>query len=754
MTDHAGAAIELRQTATAPAPPPGSGWDFELGAPDSGTPERSGTDQHWDVVLVSQGNEATVGGISAAVSERCLRVTRLGLSPAAIGVYADVLVIGRLRELAAAHGCTHLEFMYRRTGKADEAAEFLRRLGGVRRPRADGLSLILPLADAMLEIADFSGPDGTADMPIDVPALIGARWHQLGARRRGELNLIAAQDWPVPGRLTTAVLDGVHARAADGTDLRLAEVWRYVLGQDVVGQEANFFELGGHSLLASRLIAQVNQLFGVTLDLGAVFDHPTLASLAAEVRRAVAVAAPRKDPGAARPPLVAATRPEHVPLSYAQWRLWFIQQMEGPSATYNIPIAVRLTGELDAGALRSALTDVVGRHESLRTVFPDVDGVPYQRVLSDAQPVFEEMTVRREDLAEVLTAAAEYRIDVTAELPVRAWLCQLGREEHVLLLLLHHICGDAWSMRPLSHDLAYAYQSRLNGSAPNWEPLPVQYADYALWQRELLGERNDPRSLAARQIEFWRSALAGLPEELALPFDWPRPAAASFRGGIVSFAVPAGTHAALTELARECGTTLFTVMQAAVAVLLSRLGAGMDIPIGTPAAARSEPALDGVIGFFVNMLILRTDLSGDPSFRMIVGRAREMNLAAFAHQDVPFERLVEALNPARSMARHPLFQVALTVASGARDSFPRLPGLACTLEEIEQSTAKFDLYFALFERQTKAGDPAGMDGELEYPADLFARETADSLAAQFVRTLEAVVSQPDSHIGQIETAPK
>ncbi|TBO54391.1 hypothetical protein EYS09_38765, partial [Streptomyces kasugaensis] len=358
----------------------------------------------------------------------------------------------------------------------------------------------------------------------------------------------------------------------------------------------------------------------------------------------------------------------------------FLHSLDKEAGTYTIPWALRLTGRLDAGALRAALGDVVARHEVLRTVFPEVDGEPYQRVLAaaDARPELDEIAgpASLAGLRPVLDEAARHRFDLATELPVRGRLYRLGEsgDEFVLLLLFHHIACDGWSYAPLAHDLMAAYEARCAGAAPELPALPVQYADYTLWQRELLGDENDPESVLARQVAYWKEQLAGLPERIELPTDRPRPAVASQRGDMVRFEWDAELHGKLSELARAEGASLFMVLQAGLAVLLSRLGAGDDIPIGMPIAGRTDEALDDLVGFFVNTLVMRTDTSGNPSFRELLGRVRETALGAYANQDVPFEHLVEVLNPERSMSHHPLFQVSLAVQNAA-DVDLRVPGL-------------------------------------------------------------------------------
>ncbi|MEV7942022.1 condensation domain-containing protein, partial [Kitasatospora sp. NPDC088264] len=457
----------------------------------------------------------------------------------------------------------------------------------------------------------------------------------------------------------------------------------------------------------------------------------------------------RLDAGCDRLALSArAERPERVPLSFAQQRLWLIDRMEGPSALYNSPLALRLAGELDTAALERALGDLVARHESLRTVIVETDGEPHQLIRpADAAAVpFDVRDCPADEVAEAVDAASRRAFDLATELPLRAVLLRTADQDHVLVLVLHHIASDGWSTGPLVRDLAEAYAARVAGTAPERAPLPVQYADYALWQRELLGEEVDPESLAARQLAYWRDALADLPEELTLPADRPRGAVASHHGDRVSQLLGAELHRELVALARSQRVTVFMALQAALAALLTRLGAGTDVPIGSVVAGRSDEALDDLVGFFVNTLVLRTDTSGDPSFTELLARVRETDLGAYAHQDVPFERLVEELNPARSLARHPLFQVMLVLQNNEQADAPPT-GLWGEALPAATGVAKFDLNLIAQESFDPEGEPAGIDCALDFATDLFDRQTAETVVRHFARLLTAAVQRPDTRIG-------
>ncbi|MEV6860368.1 amino acid adenylation domain-containing protein [Streptosporangium subroseum] len=513
-----------------------------------------------------------------------------------------------------------------------------------------------------------------------------------------------------------------------------------VLRRDRVLPDENFFAIGGHSLSAIQLLSRTRAVFGVELPVRTVFEAPTVAALVARL----------DDAGMARPALRRTARPDRIPLSFAQQRLWFTCQLEGPSATYNLPMSMRLTGELDRAALVAALGDVVGRHESLRTLFVEVDGMPYQRVLPQAQarPVVEFVEVAADELADTMLRAATTRFDLATELPVRAWLFATGRHEHVLLMLTHHIASDGWSAGPLGRDLVAAYTARRAGRRPDWPDLPVQYADYTLWQRELLGSESDPRSLVSTQLEFWRHNLAGLPSQLDLPTDRPRPATPSHRGDVVAFEVDAAVHRGLADLARASQSSMFMVVHAATAALLTWLGAGTDVRLCTVAAGRNDQVLEDLVGFFVNTLVLRTDTSGEPSFRDLVGRVRKADLAAFAHQDVPFQRVVAMANPTRSAARHSLFQVMLVFQNNAGPTLD-MPGLKVAAEDFDIGASRIDLSFSVAERFAD-GAPNGIHGTLDYAMDLFDADTAQAIADRLARLLAQVAGNPDIHLGALD----
>ncbi|MCS0603436.1 amino acid adenylation domain-containing protein [Streptomyces sp. LP11] len=546
------------------------------------------------------------------------------------------------------------------------------------------------------------------------------------------------------GKLDRRALPAPQAAGATGRAPRtpaeevLCGLFADILGVPAVSVDDDFFRLGGHSLLATRLVGRVRSALATELSLRDFFRYPTVARLAEHIAGGAGTAP--------RPRLaVAARQDDHLPLSAAQRRLWFLDQMEGPSATYNIPLAVTLTGAVDPELLRQALGDVLARHEVLRTSYPVHDGEPRQHI-THPDEVTAPLTVAdvtETELPDRISEESAHLFDLATELPLHAALLTVSPARSVLVLVVHHIASDGWSTTPLMRDLGTAYTARAEGSAPSWEPLPVQYADYALWQRDLLAEHEET------QLDHWRMALAGLPAESTLPADRPRPAVASYRGATHTVHCPAETHQALTALARESGATLFMVAQAATTALLARSGAGADIPVGSLVAGRTDEALEDLVGFFVNTLVLRADAGGDPTFRELLDRVRETDLAAWAHQDLPFDRLVEALNPERSAARHPLFQVMLTLAEAAEPA-PALPGVRAETGQPGMGTAKFDLTVNFYEHRDRTGRPNGLDIVLEYATDLYDPATIATAADRLARVLDAVITDPDVRVADIE----
>ncbi|HYM27183.1 MAG TPA: condensation domain-containing protein, partial [Steroidobacteraceae bacterium] len=523
------------------------------------------------------------------------------------------------------------------------------------------------------------------------------------------------------GKLDRRALPEPAWREADGyqapqgaVEELLAGIWSELLGVERVGRQDSFFDLGGHSLLATRLVSRVRAVLGVELALRSVFEQPSLAALAEAVSGAQATA------GAA---VAAGPRPAWVPLSFAQQRLWFLEQLEGGSS-YTVPMALRLSGALEVGALRQALSAVVARHEALRTTFPVVEGVAVQSVEPASRFALVEEDVAAAELAGRLAALSRRRFDLARDLPVAAHLLRLGAEDHVLAVVVHHIAFDGWSASILLRELEALYGAALEDGAAGLAALSVQYADYALWQRR--------HHSAVGDLAYWRSALAGAPEALELPTDRARGAG---RGpaGVVEARLDGSLVGSLRALCRREGVTLFMVLQAALSVVLSRWSGQDDILLGTPVANRTRHEVEGLIGFFVNTLVLRTRVAGDASVGSLLSQVRETALGAYAHQALPFEQLVEELQPVRSLERSPLFQVMLVLQNQAQAS-PALAGVRAETLALAPETAKFELTLSLAE----TGD--GLAASLEYDAALYGQATAARLLAHLERALGFMAS--------------
>ncbi|MET9398881.1 amino acid adenylation domain-containing protein, partial [Kitasatospora sp. NPDC002965] len=542
------------------------------------------------------------------------------------------------------------------------------------------------------------------------------------------------------GKLDRAALPAPSAPAValarpprDAREELLCGAFATVLDLPEVGPEDDFFALGGHSLLATRLAGRIRTVLRTETAVRDVFAAPTPAGLAARLAERA---------GTDRPELTAGPRPAHPPLSPAQLSLWLLHQVQDSGSAYHVPIALRLTGALDPGALAAALADVAARHESLRTVVREHDGEPYQQVLAPgAHPVpLTVLPVGEDGLDATLRTLLAPPFDLAAEPPFRAHLVRVDEGEHVLLLTLHHIAGDEESTAPLLADLDAAYTARRAGRAPEFAELPVQYADFARWQGELLARTGD------RQRAYWTRTLAGAPEEVALPADRPRPARPTHRGAVALFELPADTAGALTALARAHGATLFMAVHAVVATLLHRLGGGEDIVVGAPVSARGEAVLRDQVGYHLNTLALRTDLSGTPAFAALLERVRDADLEAFDHADLPFDQVVRAVAPARTAGRHPLFQTMVTFHSAA-PAPARLFDVPAAELLVDTGGAKFDLEFAV----GPAADGSGrLEGGVRYSRDRFDEATARALADRLVRLVEQAVADPARPVADLD----
>ncbi|MDG4666773.1 amino acid adenylation domain-containing protein [Mycobacterium sp. 236(2023)] len=545
------------------------------------------------------------------------------------------------------------------------------------------------------------------------------------------------ENYRAPSTLTEEVLAGIFAQ---------------VLGVERVGVDDSFFDLGGDSLSAMRLIAAVNAGMGAALAVRTVFEAPTVAALAPRIGAAEGLLEP----------LVTQQRPAVIPLSFAQSRLWFIDQLQGPSPTYNLAVALRLRGALDADMLGAALSDVVGRHESLRTLFAAPEGVPQQLVVTPEQADFGWQVVDATgwpaaELQRAIEGIALQCFDLASEIPLRSQLFRVGDDEHVWVAVVHHIAADGWSIGPLVADLGVAYSSRSAGRPPDWDDLAVQYVDYTLWQRAQFGELTDTGSRIAAQLGYWEKALTGMPERLALPTDRPYPPVADQRGATIPVDWPVELQRAVARIAREHSGTSFMVVQAALAVLLSKLSASPDVAVGFPIAGRRDPALDGLVGFFVNTLVLRLDLTGDPSIADVLDQVRTRSLAAYEHQDVPFEVVVDRLNPTRSLTHHPLVQVMLAWQNLPVESTGDASAAGLALGDLEVSSlpvdtgaARVDLSFSLAERTGTTGDAVGIGGFVEFRTDVFDPSTIEALIDRLRRVLEAMTADPSARLSSVD----
>ena len=521
----------------------------------------------------------------------------------------------------------------------------------------------------------------------------------------------------------------------------LAEIWAKTLGLEQVGVEDDFFAIGGHSLLAAQVIYRLQAVLKLDVSINRLFEFPTIAALAEHITY---LCFESDTPSAALEPIIPISRETPLPLSFSQEQLWFLGQMEGGNVAYNIPLAFELSGTLHIPALEQSLTEILRRHEALRTTFPVVDGSPVQQILPPQPfclPVVDLRSLpegdRKAEVDRLATQEAQRPFNLATDVLLRGTLLQLDADAYVLLLTMHHIASDGWSLALLRKELAALYPAFLENAASPLDPLPIQYADFAHWQQNWLSGE-----FVNQQLDYWKQQLAGAPPLLELPTDHSRPAVQSFRGGTESVVLDAELTRQLKQLSQRTGSTLYMTLLAAFSTLLSRYSGHQDIVIGSPVANRKRNEIESMIGFFINLLGLRVDLKGNPTFLELLGRVRQVALDAYNNQDVPFAQVVEALQPERNLSYSPLFQALLILQNMPAESL-NFPGLEVSSMRVEHGTSKYDLTLMVEETE------AGLVADFEYNGDLFERETIVRMIGHFQVLLNAIASHPEQAISEL-----
>ncbi|MGK7931603.1 MAG: amino acid adenylation domain-containing protein, partial [Microcystaceae cyanobacterium] len=515
----------------------------------------------------------------------------------------------------------------------------------------------------------------------------------------------------------------------------LASIWQSTLKIEQISLNDNFFELGGHSLLATQVISRIRETFSLDLPIRTLFEHPTLEQLSQQIETSQQTEIS---------PILPVSREENLPLSYAQQRLWFLDQLEGENATYNIPAAIQLTGKLNIQALENSLNDIVKRHESLRTRFTTLEGEAVQIIDSERIVNLEiinletlEETQKQQQKQTLINQEASLPFNLANDPLIRSKLIQIDNDNYILLITMHHIISDGWSMGIFVQELSQLYIGYVQGKEIQLDPLPIQYPDFAAWQKEYLSGEN-----LNKQINYWQEKLYGLPPLLELPTDHPRPPIQTFKGSHISFNLNKELSEKLTQLSQQQGVTLFMTLLSGFSILLSRYSRQEDLAIGTPIANRNRREIEALIGFFINTLVMRINLEENPAVTELLKQVRSSSLEAYNNQDIPFEKLVEEINPERNMSHSPLFQVMFVLQNAPMGELS-LPELSLSPVEMEYNIAKFDLTLSMEETE------AGLRGDWEYNTDLFERETIERMIRHYEVLLEGIVENPEEKVSKL-----
>ncbi len=694
------------------------------------------------------GDYGLVGVVLYSLEDSALTIDTLLLSCRALGRKVEHNMLSSLGEIARGQGVPHVVAKFVATKKNRPALDFLNSVGEQFQRGGDGqLQYDFPASYA----AEVHRQQLSPPAPAEDPGIARAPQAESANSQIGGENRLLARIATLLGdvssisrameiaRVTRHELHGVFVAPRTAIEEMVAGTWAQLLNLDRVSIHDNFFTLGGHSLLATQVVARIRQMLEVELPLRAMFEAPTIAEFA---RR---IAAIRQSGNELQvPPITKLGTRDHLPLSFAQQRLWFLDQLEPNNPLYNMPQMFRMRGKLDVDAVHQALNKIVERHESLRTTFAMHDNEPVQVIAPSLQlplPITDLSDVpdqrREEEALKLAKREAQRPFNLSSGPVMRAQLLRLGAEDHVLLLTMHHVVTDRWSMGLVAEELAAHYSAFIDHGSSPLPDLSIQYADFAVWQRNWLqGE------VLGSQLRYWRGQLAGAPAVLGLPTDHPRPAQMSMRGAMQSLILPKPLVEKLSALSRQEGVTLFMTLLASFQTLLARYSGQEDIVVGSPIANRSFAELEPLIGFFVNTLALRGDLSGDPSFRELVAQLKETCLQAYAHQDIPFEKLVEELQPERSLSYSPIFQVLFGLQNAPMQAL-QLPGLKLERMPIHPGTSIFDMSWFAIEV------PEGLMVRVEYSTDLFEDATIARALGHFQRLLEAVVAHPERRISQL-----